>query len=172
MDILSGIELAIKNEADGIEFYRKAKDKTKHPIGKMMFEAFMQDEKEHLELLQSLKKGAGPLSIDIGRLKQKKSPREQIKGLFEAVKDAVAGRIEANPDELEALRIAMDTEKEGYQLYQQLAQQATTSEEKVFFEFLVGEEKQHFQLLQNTYTYFSDTGNWFLWEERGLVDGG
>ena len=49
MDILSGIELAIKNEADGIEFYRKAKDKTKHPIGKMMFEAFMQDEKEHLD---------------------------------------------------------------------------------------------------------------------------
>jgi rubrerythrin len=172
MDIKSGIELAIKNEVDGIEFYRKAKAKTNHPFGKAMFEAFMQDEKEHLELLKKTRKGAGPLKIDIDRLKGKKAPRKHVKGLFETMKNAVEGRLEANPDELEALRIAMEIEEKGFKLYQQLSQQASNDEEKAFFEFLVGEEKQHFQLLQNTYIYLEDSGNWFLWEERGLLDGG
>jgi rubrerythrin len=172
MDIKSGIELAIKNEADGIEFYRKAKDKTNHPFGKEMFEAFMQDEKEHLEVLQGIREGTGPIKLNMDRLKQKKGPRQRVKGLFETMKDAVEGILEANPDELEALRIAMDTEEKSYQLYQQLAQRASNAEEKAFFEFLVGEEKQHFKILQNTYLYLNDTGNWFLWEERGLLDGG
>jgi rubrerythrin len=164
MDVLSGIELAIKNEADGIEFYRKAKEK--------MFEAFMQDEKEHLELLQQIKRGAGKRKINYDQLKQKKGPRERVKRLFETVKDTVRERLETNPDELEAIKIAMDTEKEGYQLYQQLVQESGIPEEKAFFEFLADEEKQHFQVLQNTYNYLNDTGNWFLWEERGLLDGG
>jgi len=27
-------------------------------------------------------------------------------------------------------------------------------------------------LLQNTHSYLKDSGDWFLWEEKGLLDGG
>lgn len=36
MDILSGIELAVKNETDGVRFYRKARNQTDHPFGKVI----------------------------------------------------------------------------------------------------------------------------------------
>jgi hypothetical protein len=37
---------------------------------------------------------------------------------------------------------------------------------------LVEEEKEHLQLLQNTHSYLKNSGDWFLWEEKGLLDGG
>ena len=78
----------------------------------------------------------------------------------------------AGADEIEALKIGMEMETRGYKLYKEAAREAGTTEERKLLERLASEENQHYTMLQNTHTYLEHTGEWFIWEERGLLDGG
>ncbi|GAG57428.1 unnamed protein product, partial [marine sediment metagenome] len=77
-----------------------------------------------------------------------------------------------NPDELEALKIGIDMELESIKFYQTALEKSKDNHQKAFLRRLVEEEKEHHQLLQNTHSYLKNSGDWFLWEEKGLLDGG
>jgi len=81
-------------------------------------------------------------------------------------------RIAANSDELEALKIGMDMESKSVEFYQGALEKTQDSHQKAFFNRLIDEEKEHYELLQNTRSYLKDSGEWFLWEEKALLDGG
>ncbi|KKL88679.1 hypothetical protein LCGC14_1922270 [marine sediment metagenome] len=81
-------------------------------------------------------------------------------------------RIAANPDELEALKIGMDMELESVEFYQTALEKSEDNLQKAFLRRLVEEEKEHLQLLQNTHSYLKNSGDWFLWEEKALLNGG
>jgi len=38
-------------------------------------------------------------------------------------------------------------------------------------EILKVEEKRHYELLENTHRFLEDTGDWFMWEEHGILEG-
>jgi rubrerythrin len=80
-------------------------------------------------------------------------------------------RIKATSNEIDTLKIALDFENEGYKFYQKAVEEAQSETEKAFLEMLVKEEKRHFELLQNTYNFLNNTGDWFMWEEHGLLEG-
>ena len=46
-----------------------------------------------------------------------------------------------------------------------------SSPERALLELLIKEEQQHYDIFSNTYQFLSDSGNWFMWEERGIVEG-
>ncbi|MBI5187867.1 MAG: ferritin family protein [Nitrospirae bacterium] len=162
---MNAIEIAIRMETDAINFYREAAEKTKHPVGKKMFLTIAEDEKRHLEMLSQIFKG---FNIEIKDV----SPMKNVKTIFESMKDEMMQRVEATTDELEAFKIAMQMEKEGVEFYKKAALDAQTEKEKSLFERLVKEEEQHYDIFANTYFFLSDTGNWFMWEEHSIVDGG
>ncbi len=81
-------------------------------------------------------------------------------------------RIAVNPDEMEVLRIGMDMELESIKFYQTALEKSKDDHQKAFLVRLVEEEKEHHQLLQNTHSYLKNSEDWFLWEEKGLLDGG
>ena len=164
------IRLAIKLEEDGIDFYQKASEKTSHPFGKKMFLSFAEDEKRHLTVLKEIL--ADLRFSDFSRFFEEKRPREKIKTVFGEVKNEIKERIAANPDELEVLKIGMDMESKSVDFYQGALGKTQDSHQKDFFRRLIEEEKEHYQLLQNTYSYLKDSGEWFLWEEKALLDGG
>ena len=164
------IRLAIKLEEDGIDFYQKASEKTSHPFGKKMFLSFAEDEKRHLTVLKEIL--ADLKFSDFSRFFEEKRPREKIKTVFGEIKNEIKERIAANPDELEALKIGMDMESKSVEFYQGTLGKTQDSHQKDFFRRLIEEEKEHYQLLQNTYSYLEDSGDWFLWEEKALLDGG
>ncbi len=161
----NAIELAKKMETDAIKFYTEAAKKTKYPAGKRMFETITVDEKRHLELVKQLLKG-----MDIHR--EEVHPMENIRTVFESMKDEMMERVEATADELEAFKIAMQMEKEGLEFYKKLLSETTTGKEKILFKKLIKEEQQHYDIFSNTYNFLNDTGNWFMWEEHSIVDGG
>jgi len=111
---MNAVEHAIKMETDAISFYREAAEKTSHPFGKKMFLSFVEDEKRHLEMLSDLFK-----SMDF-TLKTAE-PMENMKTIFESLKDEMMEKISASTDELNAIKIAMDMEKEGYEHYKKTA---------------------------------------------------
>lgn len=162
---MNAIEIAIKMETDAINFYNEASKKANHSVGKKMFLTIAEDEKRHLDILNQILKG---LDIKIKDV----SPMKNIKTVFEEMKDEMMHKVEATTDELEAFKIAMKMEKEGIEFYKKAASGAKTDKEKSLFERLIKEEQQHYDIFANTYFFLSDTGNWFMWEEHSIVEGG
>jgi rubrerythrin len=87
------------------------------------------------------------------------------------MKSDMMKKVAASKDELDAFKIAMEMEKEGKAFYQKSLDAAKTDKEKALFKRLIEEEQQHYEIFSNTYSHLSDTGNWFMWEERGIVEG-
>jgi len=162
---MNAIEVAIKMEKDAIDFYTEAAGKTKHPVGKKMFLSITEDEKRHLAMLSAIFK-------DIGVTPENVSPMGNIQSIFKTMKDVMMQRVAATKDELDAFRIAMQMEKEGVEFYKKAEAEAPTEKERALFGRLVKEEQQHYDIFANTYSFMSDTGSWFMWEEHSIVDGG
>jgi len=162
---MDALEMAMKMETDAITFYTEAARKTKYPAGKKMFEAITQDERRHLEMITQVIKGLKVTHKDV-------SPMKNVKTIFESLKDEMMKKVEATKDELEAFTIAMRMEKEGKEFYEKTLAHARTDKEKALLKRLVQEEEQHYDIFANTHQFLADTGNWFMWEERGIVEGG
>lgn len=162
---MNAIEIAKKMETDAIRFYTEAAKKTAYPAGKKMFETVIQDEKRHLEIVNRLLQGLDIRMEDI-------HPIKNIKTVFETMKDEMMKKVEATTDELEAFKIAMQMEKEGVEFYKKLLSDAKTEKEKTLFQKLIMEEEEHYAIFGNTFNFLQDTGNWFMWDEHSIVDGG
>lgn len=162
---MNAVEIAIRMETDAIAFYNEAAAKVKNMAGQRLFFAIVEDEKRHLELLTDLFKGLNVSLKDQGML-------PDIKTVFEELKDEMMKKVEATADELNAFKIAMEMESEGVAFYKKAAAETASSDEKLLFGRLIEEEERHYTVFSNTYSFIKDTGNWFLWEERGLLDGG
>lgn len=162
--ISEAVKTATKMETDAIAFYDEAANKTQHPFGREMFKGFVKDEKRHLAMLQNLFKGLG-LKEDFA------SPKEEIKTVFSMLRDQMMQRAEVIQGELDAVKIALDMEKAGFDFYKNAAANAPTPEEKKLFDRLTIEENDHFSILNETYTFLENTGQWFMYEERGVIEG-
>jgi rubrerythrin len=162
---MKAVEIAMKMEEDAINFYSEAAEKTTHSFGKKMFQSFALDEKRHLEMLKGIFKG---LNIEI----MEGEPGEAVKSIFETLKSEMMERIEATTDEINALKLALDMEKKGFEYYKKVTAETSDEKEKALFQRLAVEEEKHYNILQNTYAFLSDTGNWFMWDEHAIADGG
>jgi len=161
---MDALEVAMKMETDAISFYTEAARKTKYPAGKKMFQTITEDEKRHLEMISQFVKGMQVTQKDV-------SPMKNVKTIFESLKDEMMKKVEVTADEMEAFKIAAQMEKEGMAFYERTLTQAKTDKEKTLLRRLIQEERQHYEIFTNTHQYLSDTGNWFMWEERGIVEG-
>lgn len=161
---MSSIQIAIRMETDAIKFYTEAAGKASNPVGKKMFLTIAEDEKRHLDIISKIVKGLDIKMSDV-------SPMQNIKTVFESMKNDMMSRVEATNDEMEAFKIAMQMEKEGIEFYKNLMTDLKTNKETALFEKLIAEEKQHYNIFANTYTFLSDTRNWFMWQEHTIVEG-
>lgn len=161
---MDALEMAMKMEKDAISFYTEAERKMKYPAGKKMFRSITEDEKRHLEMIAQIIKGLQITQKDV-------SPMKTVKSVFESMKEEMLKKVEVTGDELEAFKIAMQMEKEGMEFYKKTLAASKKEKERALLERLVHEEQQHYDIFANTYEYLSDTGNWFMWEERGIVEG-
>jgi len=161
---MDALEMAMKMEKDAIMFYSEAARKTKYPAGKKMFDTITEDEKRHLEMISQIIKGLNVTPKDV-------SPMKNVKTVFESMKNEMMKKVEASADELEAFKVAMRMEQEGMEFYKKMLAGAKKEKEKALLEKLIQEEQQHYAIFANTYQFLAETGNWFLWEERGIVEG-
>lgn len=162
---MNALDVAKKMETDAIQFYSEAARKVSCPTGRKMFETIAEDEKRHLVMIDRIAKGMSIAAQDL-------TPLQRVKTVFETMKDQMLKQVAACKDDLEALTIAMQMEKEGEAFYKRSHDAAKTEKEKELFRRLIMEEREHYTIFANSHQFLSDTGNWFLWEERGIVEGG
>jgi rubrerythrin len=162
--IKDAIETAIKMETDAMAFYAEAEKKSSHPFGKEMFKGFIKDETRHLKMLKSILEG---LDIEMTSVR----PADTIKTVFSELKDEMMERVKALDDEMDAVKIALQFEKEGFDFYKKAAESAPTELEKKLFNLLAEEEEDHYRILNETFNFLDNTGHWYMYEERGIVEG-
>lgn len=158
------IETAVKMETDAMKFYHEAAQKTEHPFAKRMFQGFVRDEDRHLKMLKDILSG---MDIKIVSL----HPKAEIRTVFSELKEQMMERISASTGEIEAVQVALDVETKGYEFYKKAAAEATDAQEKALFSALADEEQEHYSILQNTNSFLKDTGDWFMWQEQGILEG-
>ena len=159
------LDRARKMETDGADFYAELAARCSALSGKEMFRSFAADERRHLRVINEVAEGMG---VDVS---DQAMPRDEIRTLFTEAKENIGDYIEADPDEKEAIRIAMGMETESYKLYSGAAKGARDEMAHGLLERLAREENQHYEMLENTLEYLNSNREWFLWNEWALIVG-
>ena len=154
--VLKSLENAVQFERDAYDYYSSALEKTRNPDAKNMFEILIEEEKKHAEYLTFLKnrlESRGELdtesTVDLDR---------DFKRLFLEQADRIDDNVKVESSEIEALSFAIDMERKGMDMYKDLAEKASTDEEKHMFSRLADWEKGHMEFIQDYYDYFQDHG--------------
>ena len=156
---LEALKQALALEKRGQEFYAQAATRTVDPKGKEMFRSLAGDEVMHAEVIQrqvdalamgegwSLPEGADQVEADLD------SP------LFPKGKLALEEAIRPDASDLDALLFALKLENDAFNLYAGLAKSAEDPIAKQLYEYLVGAERTHFDLIMLHYESLSSAGS-------------
>ena len=75
----------------------------------------------------------------------------------------------ANPDtnELDALNMAMISEKEAIEYYTKIKDNSTDDDVKKIIDEIIEQEKNHYLILEQEFAYLSKTGYWYEMDYLG-----
>lgn len=157
-NVKDAIKTAIQMEKDGYAFYKKASSQTSSEMGKEIFESLANDEQLHLEVFQKLFEDRIEKSEWDDLVNSSKKYTEI--DIFPKDLKQIEG---ANPDanELDAIHIAMDSEKNAIDYYGKIKEKVNEEEIKKIINEIIEQEKNHYSILQEEFDHLSKTGYWF-----------
>jgi rubrerythrin len=163
---------AMVNEQDGYEFYVAAVARIADAKGKAVFRSLANDETEHLRILQNeyerISQGQSFADLDTAR---KTLPAQPALKLFpeKSQLDAMLAKVKADID---VLKVALDFERKGYDMYSAAAKNAADHNVKAVFTYLANVENGHYELIDKTLSYLTNKGMWLFDEiERPFFEG-
>lgn len=167
---LNALDLALGNEMSEREFYLKHAERTRNPLGRAMFQQIADEELEHYQRLNSLyerwkyeEKWPETIPLEVHAT--------QVRNTINKVVSAVTKMDPADDDDLEALRIAIDFEYKGAEVYARLRDSMDQANEKAFFALLSSIEREHYLSLKDAEEYLTDPESWYARHERHGLDG-
>lgn len=169
-NVLRGLELALKMEADGKQFYQKASENSSNEAGKKLFASLAEEEDEHARRFVTIynhlkEKNSWPLQ------KHEDVTKQKIRTIFaESLAEARAENVKYDT-EMKAVETARKMEDDSISLYEGLLKQATSEPERNFFSSIIAEERQHSLVLNDYAEYLRDPAGWFMVKEHHSLDG-
>lgn len=160
--------IALQMEMDGIQFYNELVSRTLHPMGKMMFKSFVEDEKLHAKRLRALL--SAPNEKSQKKEKCPVNPRERLITIFQEMGEELKKKVNANTNDIEAVTLAMELEKKGIEFYERATRESGESRDSETYRFLAGEERVHFTILKNTLDFLEKTELWEAESEGRIYD--
>ena len=157
-NVKDAIKTAIQMEKDGFSFYQKAADQTSSEMGKTVFKSLAADELLHLEVFQKL------FDEKIGKEEWYNLVNTSKKYVDIQIFPKNLQKIEGtNPDtnEIDALKIAMDSEKVAIDYYSKIIKNISDLEVKKIIDEIIKQEKNHYQILEGEFHHITSTGYWF-----------
>lgn len=157
-DVKEAIKRAIQMEKDGYAFYTRAAAQTSSAMGQTIFETLARDEELHLATFQKLfEDKVGKEEYDA--LVNSSNKYAKI-GVFPKDINTVEG-VNTDPNELDALNVAMDSEKEAIDYYSKILAETQDAEVKEILEEIIQQEKNHYLILNEEFTHLGKTGYWY-----------
>jgi rubrerythrin len=163
-NVKDAIKTAIQLEKDGHAFYTKAAVQTKSDLGRTVFESLAADELVHLETFQKIFQGKID-AVEWSTLVQSNSKYTNLTIFPKDLKTTEGA--DPNSDELDALRMGMDSEKEAIDYYTKVVNDTSDTEVKQILTEIINQEKNHYRLLQQEFSHLSSTGLWYDPDPRG-----
>jgi rubrerythrin len=142
------ISTAIDREVEAYTFYRTVSDKVKDPVLKKLFDELAGEEKQHREFLQ------GMLSKDVAKM------HFEAKQDYKVADALPSPPLSPNMKPLEGIVISIKKELEAMQMYTQLANLSTDTEQKLLFSQLANMESGHKRRLEDIYTNMAFPESW------------
>lgn len=169
MDRMSSIEIAMNNEQTEMNFYLAEAKRSNNPVAKVLFETLAEDEKEHMTRIQSLHgklvaNGSWPedMPIEVAGTNIKKN-------LDKIARDQSTAKHDL--DDMEALNKGVAFEEKGAKFYADLAKECKNPQEKKFFQFLAGIEREHMLSIKDSIFFLEDPQGWHEAKQRQNLDG-
>ncbi len=164
------VDLALRTEGDGSDFYAKAKVQTDHKLARAAFEVLSREEMRHMALIQGLAKHLK----GSGEIQEPKSPsmaelQSNVKTIYG---EAMAEPTGEKMDPAEAYQRAIELEKKISALYFGYESECESDAAKRLFKVLYGEEQRHLNLLQDMLAYLTKPDQWFIDRDGVMLDGG
>lgn len=156
------LNMGIQKEQAARQFYLRAAENTRQPLGRKMFKRLADEESKHERLLADwAAKGACPADAtfpppDLSMLKRRKARADQA--------------VKADTGDLEAIELGRDMERKAIQFYADAAAKAPDPPSKGLLMGLKGEEDKHLALLTDLYEYMRNPNLWSVRDERAHFD--
>ena len=172
---LQALQLALKMETDGYNFFKDATTRAKNPLTREAFQYFAEWELEHVEFIKKMYKKLNEsgewLSVD--QMNQKVGDAAvAIKTIFKEKHEQIDQHVKVDTSDLQAYILARDIEDKATVFYQQKATNAVDPFAKKFFTFMIDVEREHYNILNNSYRFLQDPALYNLEEENWMFDGG
>jgi len=161
MDRISTIEFAIKNEAKETAFYLGEAERSKNPVARLLFRNLAKDEQEHVDKIKILHAKLAAEGIWPNDVPIEVAGTNVMEALNQIGKNHETTAAH-DDDDIEALKRAVEVEKEGKALYEKLAASSAGEAERAFFEFLARIEDQHLKSVVDSLQYLEDPEGWYL----------
>lgn len=163
---------AIKMEEKGYSFYKEASEKSTSNITKKTFGFLAESETFHIENIKKFynilkEKGKLP-KVNLEDPRQKRTEDSTI---FSKSVSELKEKIKKDDDDKKACEFAMQFEKDGYNYYENMLKETQNKNLIALLNFLLEEEKRHYDLIMSMYTYITDSHNWFMYEEGSFPQG-
>ncbi len=162
------LKTALEMEKKGYDLYTKAAKKTSNLLGRSTLEAIAKKELDHMKAIEEFacKNIKGAISA-INPL----SKKDYVKPIMAKLAKTLDKEITSDADLEKAYKAALELETNSYNFYKGLRDGSSDAKVKQFFEFLMGEENTHYELLEETLEYLNKPGNWYREQERWIVEG-
>lgn len=157
MDIM---QFAIAMELDGEKYYLQQAAKNEGSPLQTVFLSLAKDEAKHAKLLQSRADGQPYTLVNHDDL------TEQISLFYKS--DDFKSTVTALPNQVELYQTALDFEKKSIDLYSDLRCKANDVLATELFDFLIGEEKHHYSIIEDLYHYANRPNEWVESAEFGV----
>ncbi|MCK5637001.1 MAG: ferritin family protein [Thermoplasmatales archaeon] len=157
-NVKDAIKTAIQMEKNGYYFYQKAAAQTSSDMGQTIFKSLAADELLHLEVFEKL------FDEKVGKQEWHDLVNTSKKYADIPIFPTDLKKIEgANPDtnEIDALRIAMDSEQKAIDYYSKIREQSSDDEVNEIIDEIINQEKNHYNILEGEFHHINSTGYWF-----------
>jgi len=157
-EVKNAIKTAIQMEKDGYAYNKKASAQTSSDMGREIFDSLANDEQLHLEVFQKLFEDRINKS-EWNNLVNSSKKYAEI-DIFPKDLQQIEG---ANPDtnELDAIKIAMDSEKDAIEYYGKIKEKTKEEDIKRIINEIIEQEKNHYSILQEEFEHLTKTGYWY-----------
>lgn len=153
-------KFAIEMELDGMKYYREQAEVNKnnmlHPVCLMMAE----DEKDHAKILTDKMDNIDFQLMDSDTLSNAKNIFDDIGEIKSPIKEI--------RNQLDFYRSASKMEKKSIDLYTDLSSKAVEVKDKELFDYLIIQETQHFQVLNELENLLRKSKEWVEFAEFGV----
>lgn len=177
MDVANVCEVmkkAMEMEEDAREFYLQSAEEANNPLAKQTFLALAGWEVEHKKLLQSVydqadATGSCPALTELAP--EQVDMIDEAGRIFETALEEVGDTLANDPTLDGAYATAMEKERKAIRFYKAEIENTDDENEKQLYEFLLGQERGHLNLLATTEEYLNDTEYWHFKEEMWMATG-